>query len=170
MRHVSESQYKPAAVCRRGHVATSDVELSPELASSRCRTCGDEILRDCPKCGRFIRGRYQVPGVIGGGQSYKPPDFCEDCGAPFPWLSRRGRIYLLQNVLDDSDIDEASKLRAREQLEALLNPDLDEDEERRLWERFKKAAPTVWAAERAQVVIDTVLEAGTRAMIDKYTP
>jgi hypothetical protein len=67
-------------------------------------------------------------------------------------------------------MDEAAKLHAREQLEALASPDLDEDEERRRWERFRKAAPTVWAGEQAQKIISTLIEASTRAMIDKYAP
>src|SRR5438552_2159877 len=44
------SGYRPAAVCRRGHVATADLQLSPDLASSSCRECGAEILRRCPEC------------------------------------------------------------------------------------------------------------------------
>jgi hypothetical protein len=51
----------------------------------------------------MIRGRYYVPGVIGVGHEYHPPDFCEDCGAPFPWLSRQGRIYHHENMLDKED-------------------------------------------------------------------
>ena len=104
------------------------------------------------------------------GEEYRPPDFCEDCGEPFPWLSRQGRIYLLQNILDGAELDPAEKLRAAEQLEALSNPDLDQEEQAKRWARFKRAAPTVWAADRAQSIITTVLDAGTRAMVEKYTP
>lgn len=102
------------------------------------------------------------------GEKYRPPDFCEDCGEPFPWLSREGRIYLLQNILDGAELEPAERLRAAEQLEALTDPDLDDEEQARRWARFKKAAPTVWAADTAQKVISTVVDASTRAMIDKY--
>jgi hypothetical protein len=84
-----------------------------------------------------------VPGVVSWGASYNAPDFCEDCGTPFPWLSREGRIYLLQNILEESDLDAATKLRAREQLEALTDPDLEEEEQAKRWARFRNAAPTV---------------------------
>jgi hypothetical protein len=113
---VEASGYRPAAICRRGHVASTDIQLSPQLASSMCGTCGAEILRACPECNNMIRGRYYVPAVIGVGYEYSPPDFCEDCGAPFPWLSRQGRIYLLENMLDEEAIDGASRLEVQEQL------------------------------------------------------
>jgi hypothetical protein len=163
------SGYRPAAICKRGHVATSDVTVSPDLASTYCPVCGAGIIRNCPDCGHFIRGDYHVPGWVGAAD-YTPPDFCEDCGSPFPWLSREGRIYMLRNILEASEVDEAAKLRAREQLEALSDPELDEEEQARRWARFKKAAPAVWAGEQAQRIIGTVLEAGTRAMVEKYAP
>jgi hypothetical protein len=77
---------------------------------------------------------------------------------------------MLQNILEASDVDPAAKLRAREQLEALANPDLDEHEQAKRWAVFRRAAPTVWAGDQAQKIIGTILEAGTRAMIDKYGP
>jgi len=44
------------------------------------------------------------------------------------WTAR-GRIYELQNRLDDEELDSATELVVREQLEALTNPDLDEAEQ-----------------------------------------
>jgi len=101
---------------------------------------------------------------------YTPPGFCDTCGSPHPWLSRQGRIYLLQDILDDSEIQPAEKLRAREQLDALIDPDLDDEAQAERWARFRKAAPTVWAGEAAQKIITTVLQTGTRVMVDKYAP
>jgi len=157
--------YYSAAVCRRGHDATSIVELAEEPLPKRCVECGAEVLTACQECGFRIRG-----GAAGWGGPYEPPDFCDNCGSPHPWLSRQGRIYLVQNILDEADVNEADRLRAREQLEALTDPDLGEEEQAQRWARFKRAAPTVWAAEQAQKIIGTVVEAGTRAMIDKYAP
>jgi hypothetical protein len=83
------SYYAAAAVCRRGHVESDD--LSGHVAAARCSECGAPVLQDCPKCSTQIRGYYIVPGVISA-QSYNPPAFCHECGAPFPWVDRRGRI------------------------------------------------------------------------------
>lgn len=88
---VEASGYRPAAICRRGHVASTDIQLSPELASTKCGTCGAKILPACPECNNSIRGRYYVPGVLGVGYEYSPPDFFEDCGAPFPLAQPSGQ-------------------------------------------------------------------------------
>ena len=51
------------------------------------------------------------------------------------------RICELQNRLDDEELDPATELLVREQLEALTNPDLDELEQVKRWQRIKNAAP-----------------------------
>jgi len=156
-------QRDTAAVCRRGHVATSRAETVEY--GVRCKFCGSEVITACPACGERIPGMWQRVAA-----HYSPPDFCERCGEPYPWLSRQGRIYLLQNILDEADVSEAEKLRAREQLDALTDPDLGEEEQAERWARFRKAAPAVWAGEQAQRIIGSIVEVGTRAMIDKYAP
>ena len=69
----------------------------------RCPTCGANVLTGCPKCRTRIRGYYHVPGVTSFTGDYTPPRFCDSCGAPFPWLDRQGRIFELENMLDDED-------------------------------------------------------------------
>lgn len=93
------------------------------------------------------------------------PDFCEDCGAPFPWLSRQGRIYLLENMLDKEDIDGATRLAVQEQLEALVNPDLEEAEEERHWQRVKALVPGSWEKSGAQKILETVVSAAIKAQL-----
>ncbi|HWX97212.1 MAG TPA: DUF2321 domain-containing protein [Solirubrobacteraceae bacterium] len=154
-------EYRPAAICRRGHVQTSDITLTE--FGPHCPNCGAEVLIQCPACQQRIRGRYYVPRVVGGGTDYRPPDFCDHCGAAFPWLSRQGRIFELQNRLDGEQLDPADELAVREQLEALVSPDLDEEEERQRWARVKKLAPRLW--ESSQPVIETLVQAAIRASI-----
>lgn len=73
--------------------------------------------------------------------SYDPPDFCDNCGAPHPWASRKARLYELENLLDNEDLDPADRLTIQEHLEALRNPDVSEEEQRERWGRIKKLAP-----------------------------
>lgn len=157
---MSGGEYRPAAICRRGHVQTEDIthgEFGP-----RCPQCGAEVLVQCPGCGKRIRGYYSTPGVIAM-FDYSPPDFCDLCGVAFPWLSRQGRIYELQNRLDDEKLDPADELAVREQLEALVSPDLDVAEQRERWGRVKKLAPRLW--ESSQPIIETLAEAAIRASL-----
>jgi hypothetical protein len=117
--------YCPAAVCERGHTATSKADYREP--PSRCATCGARVLIACPHC------KYRIQGAkIGvGGRPYSPPDFCDGCGEPFPWLSRAGRVNLLQNLLDGEELDEASRLEVREELDALARSDGPADEQLR---------------------------------------
>jgi hypothetical protein len=71
----------------------------------------------------------------------------------------------LQNMLDREDLGPANRLEAQEQLEVLTNPDLDEDEQRRRWERFKRAAPGVWESSGAQRILESVVSAGIKATL-----
>jgi hypothetical protein len=130
--------YMTAAICRRGHVASSDISLTP--FSPRCPECGAKIITACPACNLRIRGYYHVPNVFGG-YTYERHDFCDGCGAAFPWVGRKARIYELQNRLDEEELDPATELVVREQLEALIDPDMDEVEQVKRWQRIKSAAP-----------------------------
>lgn len=149
-------EYMPAAVCRRGHVDVIDASL--KAPSSHCSTCGAEVLTGCSSCGHRIRGRYRVPGVIGGG-SYSPPSFCDGCGSPFPWAGRKARVYQLQNLLDEEELDSAAELVVREQLQALLDPDLDDADQARRWKRVKAAAPGFLDRAATQPIVQSLLSA-----------
>lgn len=153
------TDYYSAAVCRRGHAETIVLERTGSVAN-RCTTCGAEVLRGCPECGRPIRGA--MPNVL---TPYVPPDFCDNCGSPFPWLSRQGLIYQLENVLDDVDLDPATKLEVREQLEALTAPELEEEEQLRRWRRVKEKAPELWQASGAQRILESLVSAAIKSQL-----
>jgi hypothetical protein len=165
---VESGFYRPAAICRRGHVITTNAQSA--LNAPRCATCGGETLTNCPSCGNQIRGRYVVPGVIGIGLEYEPPDFCADCGDPFPWASRQARIYELMNLLDNEHLDPAAELAVREQLEALADVDLDEEEQEGRWSRIRRLAPTLWEQSGAQQIITTLVLAEARARLGLPPP
>jgi hypothetical protein len=90
---------------------------------------------------------------------------CDGCGAPRPWVSREGRIYELENLLDAEDLDPADELAVHEQLQTLVSADLDEDEERRRWERARKYAPGVWEKTGARSILDSVISAAIKSQL-----
>lgn len=153
--------YRPAAVCRRGHVATSDVILMGP-PSPRCPTCGASVLRKCGACGGRIRGDYHVEGAMGVSR-YNPPDFCDLCGEPHPWASRQARLYELENLLDEQDLDPADRLTVQEQLQALGAPDVSDEEQQERWLRIKKLAPGL--LETGRRITETVISAAIRAQL-----
>ncbi len=78
--------------------------------------------------------------------AFRRPGFCSTCGNPFPWIDRSELISELIKKLDDEDLTPDEKLAAREQLEALADPDLPEEEQKERWERVRDMAPKVLAA------------------------
>jgi hypothetical protein len=135
--------YGLAAVCRRGHVASSDLRIS-RASGPRCVDCGAALLTNCPACSKPVRGEYFVAGVISV-SSWSPNDFCDQCGAAFPWASLQARVWALENLLEESDLDEANRLRVRKLLAEVANEgeDFDVDREKKVWSRIRALWPGV---------------------------
>jgi hypothetical protein len=138
-------------------VISAAITPATEL-QNRCHKCGAPVLTACENCNHRLRGH---PSGVGGILSV--PDFCDNCGAPHPWLSREGRIFMLQNLLDEEQLDPATELEVREQLKALTNPDLDADEQQRRWATVKRLAPGLWERTGARTILESVVSAGIKA-------
>jgi hypothetical protein len=89
-------------------VATSDLEISRALAGKFCKECGEEIITACPSCQSPIRGHYRVSGVLSL-RTYTPPNYCEDCGKPLPWMVEKlqAASALADELEDFTDSDRA---------------------------------------------------------------
>jgi hypothetical protein len=150
-------EYMPAAVCTRGHTITQDTTVGE--GAKRCPDCGGPVLVGCPACNTRIRGYYYVEGVVGGGWDYEPPKFCDQCGAPFPWVGRQERLYEFENLMEqEPGLDEATKLWLRERLAALRQVDaMDDKAQRQAWQEIKDHAQALWENPMAQKVLDTLL-------------
>lgn len=155
---MQQSGYTAAAVCRRGHVETTIISQRERVAD-RCAECGAVVLSACPSCGYRIKGVYFSPHVLSLGQTYTPPNFCDQCGSPYPWVGRQARIYELQNLLDEEHLDAATELTVREQLEALADPDLEEAEQLKRWKRVKSAAPDFLLKAATQPIVTSLVTA-----------
>ena len=137
--------------CRRGHLLGRTVEASPAY----CGECGAAALAGCERCNARVAVRPADPDT--------PASFCVECGTPYPWVDRQGRIYRLENMLADENLDEASELAVREQLEALVDPELPVEEQRRRWLRVKEAAPGLFA--RGGNIIEGLAAAAIRQQL-----
>ncbi len=147
--------YTRAAICRRGHWISFDIS---RRSADFCPKCGAAVITACDSCGTGLLGVEINPDVlIIGGEAPDPPRFCEKCAAPFPWLDREGRIHELQNRLEREELDPATTLTVREQLDALLDPELTEQEQQQRWERVRRLAPGLWS--RSQNILESVVSA-----------
>ena len=120
------------------HVAS---RISGRPYEPYCPGCGARTLVACASCGGRIRGRYHVDNVIFTNQRYRPPGFCDLCGAAHPWASRQQRIWEIENLLEREGLSEAEELALREKFEELASGELDEDEQVERWKFIKAAVP-----------------------------
>lgn len=104
-----------------------------------------------------------MPGVLVAAP-WTPSDFCHMCGSPFPWASRQARIYELQNILDEQDLDEATRLEVSEQLEALATQDLNEEEQVERWQKVRELSPALF--ESGRKIMESVMTAAIKASMD----
>lgn len=91
--------YRTAQICKNGHVITSNTNNTAHL-SNFCSECRAETISSCPKCNTPIRGKYDVPGVMGI-STYTPPKYCHHCGHPFPWTE--STLNSISELLDMQD-------------------------------------------------------------------
>ena len=117
--------------------------FSPDVTSARPRS---------KECSRF-------PAWSQSASNTPLRSFAHDCGSPFPWVGRQGRIHELENLLDAEDLDPADELVVREQLRALASEDLDVEEQTRRWKRVKKLAPGLLQKAGAQRIFESVATA-----------
>lgn len=78
-------RYDVMQVCLNGHQITDSYNSNPEFRQNYCEQCGAETITECQECGANIKGDYKVEGVIAPGSNTDVPDFCHECGEPYPW-------------------------------------------------------------------------------------
>lgn len=140
-----------ATVCRRGHVVESQINVAPTGDLGFCAECGARVIARCVSCGFRVRGRLQIPGVVDW-SVYEPPPFCDVCGDPHPWADRSARIHQLENLLDEEDVDEATRLLVAEDLKRLQDgAGLTDKDQAAVWRRIKSRAPALLAGPAGRI-------------------
>ncbi|KYP79598.1 DUF2321 domain-containing protein [Ferroacidibacillus organovorans] len=99
-------KFDVAQVCLNGHPTNSTMIESPEFNKSFCPVCGAKTINACSACNHAIQGEYKVEGVVDLSYVYDPTAFCQSCGEPFPWTSRRIKAAI---DLAESELEEADK-------------------------------------------------------------
>jgi hypothetical protein len=167
MPHVLDQSHAFAAVCKLGHVVRADAYDAPaaDAPTDYCERCGTRVFHACPSCEEPIRGTPLSAMGLPMTDSWDRPDFCRRCSTPYPWASREARIRRLVNLIDGANVDSATQLAVREQLEALADPDIDEKTAERRWRKVRELAPGLWEQSGARTVLTSVMsEALKRAL------
>ena len=139
----STAGYRAAIVCKRGHARDVDLIKAPSGDLGYCSQCGARMIGRCPSCEKRIRGRMYDPDVLYVVDDvFQPEPFCDACGEPHPWADRAARVHQLENLLDEEDLDEATRLLVSEDLRRIRDgAELGDKEQAELWKRVKTRAP-----------------------------
>ena len=107
------AEFYTAQVCLDGHCNDSLYEYPDEKSiyykkgtadSKFCEKCGKALITQCPECKTPIRG--SVP--FSNATDFKSPNYCHNCGKPFPWLNEKMKAAVelaeLEEVLTGEEI------------------------------------------------------------------
>lgn len=96
--------FHSALICENGHVISSYGATSQKY----CTVCGKETVSLCPNCKASIRGQVDSTVVVMMNLPYTRPNFCHECGHPYPWTE-----IILDNAVElvalDDELDADSK-------------------------------------------------------------
>ena len=81
--------YDVAQVCLNGHVINERSEDHPEHNTKHCVDCGEKTITSCQECDWKIRGKSTIPGGLITGYVAPAPNYCIECGKPYPWTQRK---------------------------------------------------------------------------------
>ncbi len=99
--------YDVAQICINGHPTTSALTIVPGAAKNFCDKCGAATITACQHCEHPIRGS-STEGISLG---YSPPQFCENCGEPYPWTAAKlEAVNELSALLDDLSDEEKQEI------------------------------------------------------------
>lgn len=100
--------YAKAQICINGHPINSNMNEHPERNKKFCDRCGSETIDKCKNCDYPINGRYITPGYTNV-RAYIPPDYCSNCGRPYPWTSAKiaalVELAKMEDVLSDEEVE-----------------------------------------------------------------
>ena len=103
---MDDTYYDVAQVCMNGHVVNGRFKDYPIHNKKHCANCGAKTITNCQKCNEDIPGEY-VGYVINAGPADPAPNYCIECGEPYPWT--RGRIDAFRELVDSSSLKQDTK-------------------------------------------------------------
>ena len=109
------ASYKGASICKNGHVVSKSIANSQKY----CSTCGAEIISSCPCCSLPIRGLLELDICYIGNRPYTRPDYCYNCGNPYPWTESALKSTALL-IQEEEELSEQLKASLVESLPDII--------------------------------------------------
>lgn len=112
--------FDTAQVCINGHMINVCFQRSPEFNQKHCDRCGAPTITTCQKCNSPIRGMRMNTTIMGGGagRGTVPPNFCYECGEPYPWLS--AKLEAARELADELELSNEDKTLLKQSLDDIV--------------------------------------------------
>ncbi len=129
------TNYEVGLACLNGHNINGCANLCPQYNAKFCGECGEPTIDACPKCRADIRGDlfYEMETI--DVKRWKPPAYCHECGAAYPWTERRTEA-LAAAIEQLDELTEAEREKLRESIPDVIRETLKTET---AVARFKKA-------------------------------
>lgn len=157
----NEAYYETAQVCLNGHMITSGIESSPEMAQKYCSDCGAPTITRCPACDAPIRGYHHIPGVISISQT-KVRSYCHECGAPYPWT--KAKLEAATELVQMSNLSEEEKNALVADLPALSSDTPRTKVAVVKWKRFLDNTTSTIKQALRDILVDIASETAKKAL------
>ncbi|HPS19818.1 MAG TPA: DUF2321 domain-containing protein [Candidatus Omnitrophota bacterium] len=104
--------YDIAQICLNGHIVNDNYSKYPQHNQDYCDKCGEPTIFKCQSCGAEVRGEYHSSGVLSIGGRKKAPNFCHECGKPYPWIARKLEVVReMTDELEELTLEEREKIK-----------------------------------------------------------
>lgn len=104
-------KYYGATICENGHVI-SKIDADKQRF---CSACGAKTHSKCIKCNTPIRGLLELDIAIIGSRPYTRPNYCHECGAPYPWTEK-----ILNNAVELISLDDTLDADTKELIKSAI--------------------------------------------------
>lgn len=111
------AKYDTLQVCLNGHSITDRYYDSSHRRQDYCNKCGAKTIIECQECGEEIEGdRLDSSVLIVSTKS--APDYCENCGTPFPWTQKPDEDELI-GVHEAIEQGETEDIEFKEEIDSI---------------------------------------------------
>ena len=111
------ARYDTKQVCLNGHHITDRFYDSPHRRQDHCDKRGAETIIECQNCGEEMEGDRLDGNVVVIGFGPSIPDYCDDCGAPFPWTQQPDKEELIE-ITEAINEGESERIEFKEELDS----------------------------------------------------
>lgn len=130
-----------SAICKNGHKLTTLLKPNETFVAKFCPQCGGKVLDKCEYCKTFIPGGTlkitRIKNLVMEELSYEKedyyeakyptPNFCINCGKPYPWTQKFLENYQQLLDLSSDEINENLKKIIFDSTQNLLKDNFAKD-------------------------------------------